>query len=183
MIRLPRTLVLAALLAAPGTPAILVAQQLAAAPAARPDSALLTPEGTVRAMYRLVSFGPGQQTDWAAVRNLFVPEAAIVLRNTRTSNAIFTLAGFIDDFVRFDTIPVVARNGFRETVVRLNATTYRDIAHVLVLYEAEVLNLPRPPQRGIDSWELVRRGGRWWVVSVTNDIVTPEAAIPPEITP
>jgi hypothetical protein len=186
MTRLPRALALATLLAAPGGADHLSAQQPTAAPSVPPapaDSSLLTPEGTIRAVYRLVSFGPGQQTDWAAVRTLFVPEAVIVLRNTRTSNAVFSLAGFIDDFVRFDTIPVVARNGFRESVVRLHATSYRDIAHVLVLYEAEVLNLPRPPQRGIDCWELVRREGRWWIVSVTNELVVPDAPLPVEITP
>ena len=180
MTGLLRTLPLAALLVAPCAAPAVLAQQPPSPPA---DSTLLSPESVVRAVYRLVSFGPGQQTDWAPVRNLFLPEAVVVLRTSRTETTVFPLEGFINDFVRFDTIPAVARNGFRETVVRLHATTYRDIAHVLVLYEAEVLNLPRPPQRGIDSWELVRREGRWWIASVTNEIVTPDVPIPATIAP
>ena len=178
MTNLARVLAAALLLGA-GVPA-LHAQQPAAPPA---DTTLQSAEGVVRAVYRLVSFGPGERTDWAPVRNLFLPEAVVVLRTTRTATTVFSLNGFIDDFVRFDTIPTVARNGFRETVVKLHATVYRDIAHVLVLYEAEVLNLPRPPQRGIDSWELVRRDGRWWIASITNEIVTPDVPVPAEIAP
>ena len=183
MTRLPRALALAAVLAAAGAPSALSAQQPPGAPAAPADTTLLSAEAMVRAVYRLVSFGPGERTDWAPVRNLFAPEAVIVLRTSRAANTIFSLDGFINDFIRFDTIPAVARSGFRETVVRLHETSYRDIAHLLVLYEAQVLNSTRPPQRGIDSWELVRREGRWWIVAVTNDIVTPDAPLPAVLQP
>ncbi len=177
MPHLARALAVAALLGAAPT---LHAQQPAAP---TPDTTLQSAEATVRAVYRLVSFGPNERTDWAPVRNLFLPQAVVVLRTARTETKVFSLDGFIDDFVRFDTIPAVARNGFRETVVKLHATVYRDIAHVLVLYEAQVLNLPRPPQRGIDSWELVRRDGRWWIASITNEVVTPDSPVPTEVAP
>ena len=179
MSRALRSLALAALLAAPALPVPLRAQQ----PAVPTDTALLSAEGTVRAVYRLVSFGPNEQTDWARVRNLFAPEAVVVLRTSRAAHTIFSLDGFVADFVRFDGTPTVASNGFRETVVRLHATVYRDIAHVLVLYEAHVLNSPRAPQQGVDSFELLRRDGRWWIVAITNDIVTPDTPLPAALRP
>ncbi len=186
MSRLRRRLTLAALLAALAIVAIplFAATERARQPAVAPaDTTLQDPEALVRSVYRLVSFGPGERTDWAPVRALFLPQAVVVLRTSRTATSVFSVDGFIDDFVRFDSIPAVARGGFRESVVRLRATVYRDIAHVLVLYEAEVLGGARPPQRGIDSWELVRRDGRWWIAAITNEVVTPDLPVPAEITP
>jgi hypothetical protein len=60
---------------------------------------------------------------------------------------------------------------------------FRDIAHVLVLYEAIAPAMSRPPQQGVDSFQLIRKDGRWWIVSITNDIVTPETPAPPELQP
>jgi len=156
---------------------------LIAQTAAPPDSASATAEGAVRELYRLVSFAPGATTDWGKVRSLFLPEAVIFLRTSRTASTVFTLEGFIADFAAFDTLPAVVQNGFTETIVRLRPTVFRDIAHVLVLYEATIPGSPRPPQQGVDSFQLIRRDGRWWIVSVANDIVTPETPVPAELLP
>jgi hypothetical protein len=56
---------------------------------------------------------------------------------------------------------------------------FRDIAHVLVLYEAHIPGSARPPQQGVDSFQLVRNAGRWWIVSVVNDLPSPEHPAPP----
>ena len=147
------------------------------------DSALQTAEGTVREIYRLVSFAPGQPTDWARVRGLFLPQAVVVLRTSRTATSVFDVDGFIQDFIRFDTLPAVVRNGFTETIVKLNATVLGDIAHVETVYDAHIPNAMRAPQRGVDFWALVRREGRWWIASVTNEVLTPQLQLPAELQP
>jgi hypothetical protein len=147
------------------------------------DSATATAEGTVRVLYRLVSFSAGEPTDWTKVRALFLPEAVVVLRTSRTATSVFPLDGFINDFVAFDTIPAVARAGFTETVVRLRPMVLGNVAHVLVLYEAHVTGSPRPPQQGVDSFHLVRRDGRWWIVSVVNEVLAPDRPLPAELQP
>jgi hypothetical protein len=53
---------------------------------------------------------------------------------------------------------------------------------VLVLYEAIAPAMGRPPQQGVDV-QLIRKDGRWWIVSITNDIVTPETPVPSELAP
>jgi hypothetical protein len=58
---------------------------------------------------------------------------------------------------------------------------YGDTAHVLVLYEARITGFTMPPQQGIDSWLLVRQGGLWLIAAVTNEIVTPDRPVPPEL--
>jgi len=154
---------------------------LAQGQAAPPDSTLTTAEGTVRELYRTVSFRAGERTDWAKVRNLFLPQAVVFLRTSRTASTVFSLDGFVADFVAFDTIPAVARNGFTESIVRMRPMVFRDIASVLVLYEAHVPNTGRQPQRGVDSIQLIRREGRWWIQSIVNEIPTPEAPAPADL--
>jgi hypothetical protein len=159
----------------------LAGQEPPAAPA--PDSTLQTAEGTVREIYRLVSFRPGESTDWAKVRNLFLPQAVVSLRTTRTATTVFSLDGFIQDFVRFDTLPAVVRNGFTERIVRMHASVFREMAFVATLYEAQIPNAMRAPQTGVDYCLLVRREGRWWIASITNDLPTAEHPVPAELSP
>jgi len=134
-----------------------------------------------------VSADPGKIPDWDRVRNLFLKEAVIVLRTSRAETTVFSLEGFIKDFVDFFDRPLTAKqvkasvSGFTERVVRVHVWQHWDIAHVLVLYEASVPGAPMPPTVGVDSWSLVRRNGRWWVAACTNDLVTREHPIPPEL--
>jgi hypothetical protein len=179
MTRFRSILTLGALLAALSLPATLCAQ----APAAPADTATATAEGTVRELYRIVSFRPGETTDWAKVRALFLPQAVVVLRTSRTATAVFNVDGFINDFIGFDTIPAVARSGFTETIIRLRPMVLGNIAHVLVLYEAQVTGSQRPPQPGVDSIHLVRRDERWWIASIMNEVLAPERPLPVELRP
>jgi hypothetical protein len=54
---------------------------------------------------------------------------------------------------------------------------------VLVLCEASIPGAPRPPQQGVDSFQLIRQGGRWRIVSVVNDLPTADAPLPAELRP
>lgn len=133
-----------------------------------------TPEGVVRVLYDLVSFDAGTQPDWDRVRATFLDEAVIVLRTGRSETSVFSVDGFVADWLRFIEQAGVDRTGFSERIIRLAATEFRDIAQVWVLYEATIPGSGRPPQQGVDSFSLVRRGDRWWIASVTNDLPTAE---------
>jgi hypothetical protein len=159
------------------------AQEPAAQAPARPVGDL------VAGIYSLVSSAGGNLPDWDNVRACFLPEAVMVLRTSRTALTAFTLDGFIKDFVDFYEKPfkrgeatvVPKENGFTEKVVRMKAWEYGDMAHVLVLYEAQITGFGMPPQQGVDSWLLVRRDGRWLIAAATNEIVTPGRPVPPEL--
>ncbi len=152
----------------------LVCGRGAAQPAPGPD----TPEDIVSELYRLISVTPGDTTDWEAVRELFIPEAVIVLRVSKDATQTFSLQGWIDDFIAFNERARVTERGFSEQIIRMETTVFRDIANVFVLYEASILDSPRPPTLGVDSIDLIRRDGRWWIVSIVNDLPTPEHPIP-----
>jgi len=140
-----------------------------------------TAEGVVRELYRLVTVKAGANPDWEKVRSLFLKNAVIALRTSPDNATVFSVQGFVDDFVAFNERAQVKETGFSERVVRLKATVSGDIAHVLVLYEASIPGSPRPPQRGVDSFQLIREDGRWWIVAVTNDLPSPNNPIPQEL--
>lgn len=164
-----------------------VANPSGAAPADDPPWA--TAERLVREIYTAVSATGGGTPDWNRIRGFFLPEAIIVLRTSRTATTTFSVDGFLKDFTDFYERPIKVGDrtvppkeaGFTERVVTMKSWEYGDIAHALVLYEAHIPGSPRPPQQGIDSWELVRRDGRWWIAAVTNEIVTAERPVPPEL--
>jgi ubiquinone/menaquinone biosynthesis C-methylase UbiE len=140
----------------------------------------------VSGIYNLVSSEGGNLPDWDKVRACFAPEAVIVLRTSRTAVKTFSVEAFIKDFVDFyerpfrigDRTVVPKASGFRETVVRMSPWEYADMAHVLVLYEAKITADGARAQRGIDSWLLVRRDGRWTIAAVTNEILRAGLALP-----
>ncbi len=159
-------------------------------PAAAPNEPAKGPGQAIAEIYDLVgSAGGGKTPDWDTVRARFIKEAVVVLRTSRTVTTVFSLDGFIQDFVDFyekpfrrgDLTLYPKQAGFTEKVVKLKAWEFWDMAHVLVLYEAHITNDPTPPQRGIDSWLLNRRDGRWVIVAVTNDLVTKDHPVPPEL--
>lgn len=158
--------------------AMLVAPPAAFGQAGGNDDALRTPENLVREIYALVTFAAGETPDWERVRSLFLPEAVIVLRTTREGSTVFSVDGFVQDFVDFIERASAIETGFREEVLKLESLVFGDIAHVLTLYAASFPDSPQEPQRGVDSWSLVRREGRWWIAAVVNEIPAPERPIP-----
>jgi hypothetical protein len=140
-----------------------------------------TAEATVRDLYARVTVEPGTLPDWDAVRELFLPEAVIVLRTSRDATTVFSLEGFVEDFVSFIERAGVERTGFTERVVRLRMREFGDMASALVLYEAQIPGSGRPPQPGVDAFLLSRRDGVWKIASVVNEVPMPGRPLPPDL--
>jgi ketosteroid isomerase-like protein len=143
------------------------------------DDVLQSPDALVRHIYDLVTFEAGTTPDWEVVRSMFIDDAVIVLRTSRDDTTVFSVDGFVDDFVAFIERADAEHTGFTETVIRTQSMEFGDMAHVLVLYEASIPGSERPPQQGVDSFQLIKKGDRWWIVSITNEIPTMDRPIPP----
>jgi hypothetical protein len=139
------------------------------------------PDSLVTALYRAVTFVPGTTPDWGYVRSMFYTDAVIVLRVTRDSTAIMSVDGFVQDFVDFIARAKADRSGFQERVLKMKPLVFGNVADVLVLYEARLPGSPRGPQKGVDSFHLARKEGRWRIVSIVNDVVTPDRIVPKEL--
>ncbi|MFC2165852.1 nuclear transport factor 2 family protein [Acidobacteriota bacterium] len=140
-----------------------------------------TAEGVVQKLYDLVTFDAGSTPDWDEVKSLFIDKAIVVLRTGRDNSTVFTLQGFVDDFVNFIEKAKVVETGFKEEIKRIKPMVFGDIATVLVLYEASIPGRKRPPQQGVDSFSLIKKDGRWQIVSIINEIPTPSNPLPEEL--
>jgi hypothetical protein len=145
------------------------------------EDLLSQPGKVVRGLYDLVTFPKDGAPDWAQVKSLFVEQAVIVLRTGPDQMSIFTVDGFVQDFVSFIERSRVRETGFEERILRMDSTVYGDIATILVLFQARIPGGARPPQQGIDIFQLIRRRGQWRIVSITNERVDPEQPLPKEL--
>lgn len=143
-----------------------------------PAEAWDRPEEVVRGLYRMVTFETGGSPDWQQVRSLFLDRAVVVLRTSRQATSIFSVDGFVQDFVDFIERAEAKKTGFTERVVRMDPMVFGDIADVLVLYEAHIPGSARAPQQGVDSFHLIRKDARWWIVSIVNEIPAPDRPLP-----
>lgn len=91
------------------------------------------------------------------MRALFIEEAVVVLRTGREELSVFSLDGFVADFVEFIERAHVEETGFTERILDLRERSYGDIAQVLVHFDSHVPGSGRDPQPGVDNFELVRR--------------------------
>ncbi len=146
------------------------------------EDVFMDPESLVRELYAAVTFDAGSIPDWDYVSKFFTPEAVIAVRMTRTSMAILNVEEFVkwfdDDVKKYK----MEERGFEETIEKLKLTTFGDMAHCFVVYKARFKTPENSPgQLGLDSWGLMKKDGRWWIVSVTNDVVTPQRPLPEEL--
>jgi len=140
-----------------------------------------TVEGVVQKLYDLVTFAAGSTPDWDEVKSLFIDRGIVVLRTSRDKSTVFTVQEFVDDFVNFIERAKVVETGFKEEIKRIKPMVFGDIATVLVLYEASIPGRKRTPQQGVDSFSLIKKEGRWQIVSIINEIPTPDRPIPEEL--
>lgn len=142
------------------------------------NTAFETPEALVTEIYDMVSFKAGDVPDWDLVRSTFIPEAIVVLRTSREASTVFSVEGFVNDFINFVERSPAGEAGFTEKILKMRSMVFGDMAHVLVLYEAHITGSARPPTQGVDSFSLIKKDGRWWIVSITNELPGPDRPIP-----
>jgi len=146
-----------------------------------PAPAATGAEDVVKALYRRVSFEAGKNVDWDEVKAMFIPEAVIVLRTSRTAMTVFDRDGFVRDFVRFITESKLEDRAFEETILAIKTQETGEVARSTVHYAARIPSAGRPPQQGIDVFLLMKKDGAWRIVSIVNEIVRPGVPVPDEL--
>lgn len=137
----------------------------AAAPLARPaDTDSI--ESVVKAVYEVIS-GPAGPRDWARFRSLFAEGGRLIAMRTAAGATTPTLMS-PDDYVQ-RTTPNFEKNGFFETGVAQRAETFGTIAHVFSTYESRRAPGDKPFARGINSFQLIRQGNAWKVMTILWD--------------
>lgn len=167
---------------------ILSTQPAAPAPATppRPSPFVVVTEGAVAAnpadvasvdaimaaVYDVISGPAGQRRDWNRMRSLFTANARMMPKGGAGLRS-----GSVEDYI-VSSGPLLEREGFFEREVARRVEQYGDIAHIFSTYEARQTADGPVFMRGINSFQLVRHSGRWWVVSIMWQAETPQTPIP-----
>ena len=165
---------------------ILPAAARAQAPAPRPDD-VATPEAIVDAAYAAIARAPGEPFQWDRFRSLFLPGARLVPNTEQTGGAfrVLTPEEFITWIDGFSdgVIGTPDDQGFEETGVHAVVERYGDIAHVMSTYEKHLWGDDEILGRGINSFQLVHNGGRWWIAGIVWDEENGAGPVPPRYRP
>lgn len=157
----------------------------ASVPASRPADPkdVATPEAILAALYDVISGGAGQKRDWDRMRSLFRPEARLMpMVKGRDGNArVVTIT--VEDYVQRSG-PMLERDGFFEQEIARRLDLYGDFAHAWSTYEGRKSRSDEKPfLRGINSIQLVRQQGRWWVLQIVWEQEHDAGPIPPQYLP
>ena len=138
-----------------------------------------TLDAIMKAVYDVISGDAGQKRDWDRFRSLFHPSARLIPtgKNPNTG-AVGARALAPEEYVQRNE-PFFAKEGFHEREVARTVETYGNIAHVFSTYEAfKTLSDKKPFMRGINSFQLLNDGKRWWVMTIFWQAETPDNQIP-----
>ena len=131
-------------------------------------------DSIMRAVYDVISGPAGQRRDWNRMRSLFTANARLMPYGARGLRS-----GSVEDYIT-SSGPFLEERGFIEHEVARRVEQYSNIAHVFSTYEARNSEGGPVILRGINSFQLVRHEGRWWVVSIMWEAETPQTPIPAE---
>ncbi len=166
-------LLTAAALTAPATlaPATASAQEAAAAreapapPPANPAD-VESIDAIMLAVYDVISGDAGVARDWDRFRSLFAPGATLSPVG-RSPGGAYGRGVMTPDEYAGNSRAWLEQNGFHEVEINRVTEQYGVIAHAFSTYESRRLETdPEPFARGINSFQLLNDGTRWWVVSI-----------------
>jgi hypothetical protein len=153
-----------------------------ARPAARPED-VASPDAIVKAVYDVISGGAGQKRDWNRMRSLFVPNARLMPAVARQSGGTAVIVLSVDDYISRSGA-ALEQNGFFEVEIKRVSESYGNVMHLFSTYESRRLATDEKPfARGINSFQLLKDGDRWWVVSIYLQQETPQLPIPAKYLP
>jgi hypothetical protein len=149
-----------------------------AAPDARPAD-VASIDAIVAAVYDVISGPAGQKRDWDRFRSLFIPGARLI-PVTQAGDARSARVLSVDDYVMRSS-PILEKGGFYEREIAKRTEKFGDIAQLFSTYESRrKADDPTPFIRGINSFQLMHDGKRWWVVTIFWEAEGPDRQIPAE---
>lgn len=136
-------------------------------------------DAIMKAVYDVISGDAGKTRDWDRFRTLFHKDARMIPsgKNPQTGVTSARVLSPEDYIKRVE--PVFAKEGFFEREVARRVEIYGNIAQVFSTYESfRSLSDKKPFMRGINSFQLLNDGKRWWVITIFWQGETADNPIP-----
>lgn len=136
-------------------------------------------DAIMKAVYDVISGDAGQKRDWDRFRTLFHKDARLIPTGANPQTKVFGATALSpDDYIK-RAEPFFMKEGFYEAERARHVDIYGNIAQVFSTYEARHAKTDKTPfLRGINSFQLLNDGTRWWVVTIYWQAETPENQLP-----
>jgi hypothetical protein len=147
-----------------------------------------SPEAIVAAVYDVISGAANQPRDLDRLRSLFLPDARLIptrvlpgspsASSPNTDAVILSIDGYIARSSARSTA------GFYERSIHNELQQYGNIVQIWSTYESRHAPVdPTPFARGINSFQLLKDGDRYWIVNIFWDAETPATPLPAKYLP
>ena len=135
-------------------------------------------DSIVDALYDVISGDRGEARDWDRERNLFHPEARLIVVNKEEDGHLETNVMTSDGFIQYAR-PFLDGESFYEYEIFREVEEFGHVAHIWSTYGSKRSKDDfEPYTRGINSIQLLNDQKRWWVISIYWNRETDEFQIP-----
>jgi hypothetical protein len=164
--------------AAPAAPST----RAATVPTANPAD-VSSVDAIMAATYDVISGPPTKKRDWDRFRSLFVPGARLIPAD-RGKDGTFKVDVITPDEYAKMADPYFSKNGFAEREIFRKSERYGNIMQIFSTYESRHdAGDAKPFARGINSFQLLYDGKRWWVVTIYWQEEDADNPLPKEFLP
>lgn len=143
-----------------------------------------TIDAIIRSMYECITFSPPGLPNFDRLRTLCHMNARFVPpHNSRNESiSVFHTEEFIARSRSYIEETEFKHKGFHEQEISRRTEVFGNIAHILSAYESRHRKTdPSPISRGLNSVQLIKDNGRWWILNVAWDAESPRNPIPPDL--
>lgn len=136
-------------------------------------------DSIMKAVYAVISGDAGKPRNWDRFRSLFHKDARLIPAGKNPKTGVVAAHAFTPDEYITRSEPFFAKEGFYESEKARRVDVYGNIAHVFSTYESRHAPGDKTAfARGINSFQLLNDGRRWWVVTIFWENETPENPLP-----
>ena len=132
-----------------------------------PDPAdVATLDGIMAAVYASISGPAGAPREWDRFRSLMLPGARLIPTGVRPDGGVTHQVLTPEEFIT-QSGPSLVQNGFFEDEIGRVVERFGPVVHLMSAYESRrSADDPEPFMRGVNSFQLLHDGDRWWVVTI-----------------
>ncbi len=136
-------------------------------------------DAILTATYDSISGGAGEERDWDRFLNLFAPGGTLSAVIEMEPGAFGRPRVMTPEYYVAEIGPNLTRTGFFENEIHRVTEQFGNIAHVFSTYESRRTPQDEEPfARGINSFQLMHDGERWYVVSIYWQAESEDRPIP-----
>lgn len=141
-----------------------------------------TPRAIVQALYDVISADAGEQRDWDRYRDLFLDGAQLSMAlDSKVASGIMAMSA--EELVG-QTESAYAATGFHELPLVTRVEQHGLMASVMSSFEIRLRRSDEAPlMRGLNHFQLLNDGERWWIVSNVSIVEKADAPLPAEFLP